>query len=965
MSDSKQEYIYVQNARVHNLKDLSVRIPRNQFVVITGVSGSGKSSLAFDVIFAEGQRRYVESLSAYARQFLGRMQKPDVDLIEGLSPAVSIEQKTTSKNPRSTVGTQTEIFDYLRLLYANIGIPHCTNCGKELRIQTPQSIVQTILTWSEGTRIKVLAPIIRGKKGTHHTQWERLIEMGFVRVRVDGSEYELNNPPKLDRYKIHTIEVVVDRLIIKPNIRKRLIEAIEQALALGEGVVIITELNSKESQEEKDHLFSENYACADCSISFEELKPRNFSFNSPWGHCPDCQGLGKTLRVDPDLIITNYDLTFREGGVMDKPLTPGTWRYSYYTSLVNVWDDFSVDIPLKNLSPEVIDRLLYGSSQQMNVVFESERARWESKQHTHEGIVNTIWRRYRETKSDGARRYYEKFMRKDFCETCGGKRLKPESLAVTIYGKNIIEISEMTVDKCQEWIQNLHPNLSDTHLKIARNILREIEARLEFLISVGLPYLTLNRTSMTLSGGEGQRIRLATQIGSALVGVTYVLDEPSIGLHARDQGKLLTSLKNLRAIGNTVLTVEHDHQTILAADHVIDLGPGPGRHGGSLVVQGTPQDIMKCPDSVTGAYLVGKKHIGIPKGRKNGNGEAIKIIGASANNLKNITVEFPLGRFICICGVSGSGKSTLMNDTLHKGLMKYLHGSRHRVGAHEKFKGLEFVDKVINIDQSPIGRTPRSNPATYTGVWDHIRNLYAQIKEARVRGYKPGRFSFNVKGGRCESCRGGGQIKIELNFLPDVWITCDECKGKRYNTETLEIRYKGKNISDVLKMTVEEGLEFFANIPKIKAIFQTIVDVGLGYIQIGQSATTLSGGEAQRVKLAKELSKRSTGKTFYILDEPTTGLSTHDISYLLEVLQRLVKEGNTVVVIEHNLDVIKTADWIIELGPEGGDDGGEVLASGTPEEIARIVCPTGTYLREILQTGDTASTEKSSIGLTQ
>ncbi|MFX0151031.1 MAG: excinuclease ABC subunit UvrA, partial [Candidatus Hodarchaeota archaeon] len=904
-------------------------------------------------------------LSAYARQFLGRMQKPDVDLIEGLSPAVSIEQKTTSKNPRSTVGTQTEIFDYLRLLYANIGIPHCTNCGKELRIQTPQSIGQTILTWSEGTRIRVLAPIIRGKKGTHHTQWERLIEMGFVRVRVDGSEYELNDPPKLDRYKIHTIEVVVDRLIIKSNIRKRLIEAIEQALALGEGVVIITELNSKESHEKKDHLFSENYACADCSISFEELKPRNFSFNSPWGHCPDCQGLGKTLRVDPDLIITNYDLTFREGGVMDKALTPGTWRYSYYTSLANVWDDFSVDIPLKNLSPEVIDRLLYGSSQRMNVVFESERARWESKQHTHEGIVNTIWRRYRETKSDGARRYYEKFMRKDFCETCDGKRLKPESLAVTIYGKNIIEISEMTVDKCQKWIQNLRPNLSDTHLKIAKNILREIEARLEFLISVGLPYLTLNRTSMTLSGGEGQRIRLATQIGSALVGVTYVLDEPSIGLHARDQGKLLTSLKNLRAIGNTVLTVEHDHQTILAADHVIDLGPGPGRHGGSLVVQGTPQDVMKCPDSVTGAYLSGKKHIEIPKGRKNGNGEAIKIIGASANNLKNITVEFPLGRFICICGVSGSGKSTLMNDTLHKGLMKYLHGSRHRVGSHERFEGLEFVDKVINIDQSPIGRTPRSNPATYTGVWDHIRNLFAQIKEARVRGYKPGRFSFNVKGGRCEACRGGGQIKIELNFLPDVWITCDDCKGKRYNTETLEIRYKGKNISDVLKMTVEEGLEFFVNIPKIKAIFQTIVDVGLGYIQIGQSATTLSGGEAQRVKLAKELSKRSTGKTFYILDEPTTGLSTHDISYLLEVLQRLVKEGNTVVVIEHNLDVIKTADWIIELGPEGGDDGGEILASGTPEEIARIECPTGTYLREILQTGATASTEKSSIGLTQ
>jgi excinuclease ABC subunit A len=958
MADVKKEYIYVQNARVHNLKNLSVRIPRNQLVVITGVSGSGKSSLAFDVIFAEGQRRYVESLSAYARQFLGRMQKPDVELIEGLSPAVSIEQKTTSKNPRSTVGTQTEIFDYLRLLYANIGIPHCTKCRKELRIQTPQSIGQTILTWDEGTRIKVLAPIIRGKKGTHHTQWERLTELGFVRVRIDGIEYQLSDPPKLDRYKIHTIEVIVDRLVIKVNIRKRLIEALEQAIELGEGVVIITEIN----QEEKDHIFSENYACPDCSISFEELKPRNFSFNSPWGHCPDCQGLGRTLRVTPELIITNPDLTMREGGVMDKPLQPGTWRYSYYTSLQKVWEDFSVDVPLKDLAPEIVERLLYGSSERMSVVFESERAKWESKQHRHEGIVNTIWRRHRETKSDGSRRYYERFMRKDFCETCGGKRLKPESLAVTIQDKNIIEISEMTIETCKNWIQNIRPKLSETERKIAKNILREIEARLEFLVSVGLPYLTLDRTSMTLSGGESQRIRLATQIGSALVGVTYVLDEPSIGLHARDQNKLLTSLKNLRGIGNTILAVEHDHQTILEADHVIDLGPGPGIHGGTLVVQGTPQEIMNYPDSLTGAYLSGRKRIEIPKIRKNGNGENITITDASANNLKEITVTFPLGRFICICGVSGSGKSTLMNDTLYRGLMKYLHGSKYKVGPHKEFKGLESVDKVINIDQSPIGRTPRSNPATYTGVWDSIRNLFAQLKEAKVRGYKPGRFSFNVKGGRCEACRGGGQIKIELNFLPDVWITCDECKGKRYNTDTLEIRYKGKNISDILNMTVEEGLKFFINIPKIKAKLQTIVDVGLGYIQIGQSATTLSGGEAQRVKLSKELSKRSTGKTFYILDEPTTGLSTHDISYLLNVLQRLVEEGNTVVVIEHNLDVIKCADWIIELGPEGGDNGGEVLATGTPEEIARVDCPTGLYLREILQTkASSRSTKKSSI----
>ncbi|MFX1517181.1 MAG: excinuclease ABC subunit UvrA [Promethearchaeota archaeon] len=958
MSDEEKEYIYVQGAQVHNLRNLTVSIPRNQFVVITGVSGSGKSSLAFDVIFAEGQRRYVESLSAYARQFLGRMEKPDVELIEGLSPAVSIEQKTTSKNPRSTVGTQTEIFDYLRLLFANIGIPHCISCGKELQIQTPQSIVRTLLTWEDGTRIKILAPIIRGKKGTHHTQWERLMELGFIRVRVDGTEYELADPPKLDRYKIHSIEAVVDRLIIKSNIRTRLVEAIEQALSLGEGVMIVAKIN-KETEE--DFFFSENYACPDCELSYEELKPRNFSFNSPWGSCSECQGLGTTLRIDPELIITNPNLSFLEGGVMDKPLTPGTWRFSYYTSLAKSWDDFSVDVSIKDLAPGVVERLLFGSKTSMSVVFESENSRWESKRHRHEGIINTIRRRYNETKSDAARSYYERFMRRDACASCNGKRLKPESLAVTIQDKNIIEITEMTVDRCLDWIKDLRTHLSETHLKIATNILREIESRLDFLVSVGLPYLTIDRTSMTLSGGESQRIRLATQIGSALVGVTYVLDEPSIGLHARDQQKLLESLKNLRSIGNTVLAVEHDHQTILAADHVIDLGPGPGIHGGTLVSQGTPQDIMKCPISTTGAYLSGRKKIKIPESRKVGNGEKITILGASENNLKKINVDFPLGRFICITGVSGSGKSSLMNDTLYPGLRKYLHGSRDKVGIHEKFEGLEFVDKVINIDQSPIGRTPRSNPATYTGVWDNIRALFSQTKEAKIRGYKQGRFSFNVKGGRCETCRGGGSIRIELSFLPDVWVGCDDCKGKRYNTETLEIRYKGKNISDVLNMTVEEALEFFANIPKIKHKLQTIVDVGLSYIQLGQPATTLSGGEAQRVKLSKELSKRSTGKTFYILDEPTTGLSTHDISYLLTVLQRLVKDGNTVVVIEHNLDVIKTADWIIELGPEGGDNGGEVLATGTPEEITQIDCPTGTYLREIFQNTDSIIPAQSTI----
>ena len=949
MNSSKKEYISVQNARVHNLRNLSVKIPHNQLVVITGVSGSGKSSLAFDVIFAEGQRRYVESLSAYARQFLGRMQKPDVDLIEGLSPAVSIEQKTTSKNPRSTVGTQTEIYDYLRLLYANVGIPHCTSCGKELKIQTPQSIARIIRAWETGTRIKILAPIIRGKKGTHHTQWDRLMELGYARVRVDNEEHELADPPKLDRYKIHTIEVIVDRLIINSNLsQSRLIEAIEQALDLGEGVLIVAQLENG-SNSEKDHLFSENYACPDCAVSYEELKPRSFSFNSPYGSCPECTGLGKTLKIDPDLILTNMDLSFREGGVMNKPLEPGTWRYSYYTALDKAWKDFSVDTPLKDLSKDIIDRLLHGSNKQMNVVFESDKSRWESKKHQHEGIVNTLWRRYRETKSDYSRRYYESFMRKDLCENCKGMRLKPESLAVTILDQSIVDISRMTIERCLEWIGDMKDNLSKTHQKIAANIIREIEGRLEFLISVGLPYLTLDRASMSLSGGESQRIRLATQIGAALVGVTYVLDEPSIGLHSRDQSKLLTSLKNLRGIGNTVIAVEHDHQTILAADHIIDLGPGPGIHGGTLVAQGPPETIMKTSESITGAYLSGKRSIQIPKGRTNGNGKKIKIIGAEEHNLKNITVQFPLGRFICLTGVSGSGKSTLMNETLYKGLMKYLHGSKMRVGKHKRFTGLEYVDKVINIDQSPIGRTPRSNPATYTGVWDFIRKLFAQTKEAKLRGYKPGRFSFNVKGGRCETCRGGGKIKIELTFLPDVWITCESCKGKRYNSETLEIRYKGKTISDILAMTVEEGLELFTNIPPIKKKLQTIVDVGLGYIQIGQSATTLSGGEAQRVKLAKELSKKSTGKTFYILDEPTTGLSTHDISFLLTVLQRLVREGNTVVVIEHNLDVIKTCDWILELGPEGGDKGGQILAEGTPETISKIDCPTGVFLREVFE----------------
>ncbi|MHA2297168.1 MAG: excinuclease ABC subunit UvrA [Candidatus Hodarchaeales archaeon] len=952
---SKKEAIVIQGARQHNLKNFDVAIPRDQFVVITGVSGSGKSSLAFDIIYAEGQRRYVESLSAYARQFLEKMNKPDVELIEGLSPAVSIEQKTTSKNPRSTVGTQTEIYDYLRLLYANVGIPHCTICNKEVRAQSAQQIVQTISNTYDGMKCKILAPIIKGKKGTHVKVLEDLKQQGFARVRVqsgpeDPKEYMLDTDIALERYKIHNIEAVIDRLEISPSITSRLTEAVETALKLGEGQVIVVVVSS--SEKEKDNKFSEYASCPEHpEFNMPVLRPRNFSFNSPFGACPECDGLGTKLQVDPELVIPDPNLTIREGAILGKPMRPGSWRRTYYTSLANTLG-FSLDVPFKDLPEKIKRQLLYGSDKSIKIVYEGENSRYERNNHTHAGTVIALMRNLHQTSSENQKEYYQSFMRKKTCPKCQGKKLRPEYLVVTIDGKNIFDISNATIKDALDWFKQVSIKLDKNRFKIARNILREIEARLNFLISVGLPYLTLDRLSKTLSGGESQRIRLATQIGSALVGVCYILDEPSIGLHSRDQGKLLQSLRELTDIGNTVLVVEHDHQTIFSADHIVDLGPGAGVHGGTVVAQGTPVDIMNHPNSLTGAYLSGQKQIDVPKERREGKGKFIEIVGAKEHNLKKINVKFPLGKLICITGVSGSGKSTLMNDTLYKGLMKHLHRSREPVGKHKKFVGLKNIDKVVNIDQSPIGRTPRSNPGTYTKMFDEIRKIFAQTQKSRARGYKGGRFSFNVKGGRCETCKGGGQIKIELSFLPDVWITCDDCKGKRYNDETLQVTYKGNNIAEVLNLTVEEALELFNAIPTIKRRLQTLVDVGLGYIKVGQPAPTLSGGEAQRVKLSRELSKKSTGKTCYILDEPTTGLSTYDISFLLQVLHRLVDEGNTVIVIEHNLDVIKTADWIIELGPEGGDNGGYIMVEGTPEDVSRVVCPTGRYLERIFSGKD-------------
>lgn len=936
--------IFIKGAREHNLKNIDVEIPRDKLVVITGLSGSGKSSLAFDTIYAEGQRRYVESLSAYARQFLGQMEKPEVDYIEGLSPAISIDQKTTSRNPRSTVGTVTEIYDYLRLLYSRIGIPHCHICGKEITQQTVDQMVDQIMELEEGTRIQLLAPVVRGRKGEYHKLIEDTRKAGYVRLRVDGVIMDINDEITLDKYKKHTIEIVVDRLIIKPNIQKRLTDSIETVLNLSGGLVVVNVIGKEEI------LFSQNFACSDCGISIEELTPRMFSFNNPYGACPVCSGLGTLLKIDPDLIIPDRSKSLAEGAVV-----VGGWNMenenSYSRMFINALADhynFSIHTPVEKLPEHILDIILYGTKGvKIKVKYERDYGSG-SFMSTFEGIIASIERRYKETQSEGMKQYYEEFMSSNPCPECNGARLKKESLAVTVGGKNIFQLACMPVSDAKIFFQKL--NLSERHKLISHQILKEINARLGFLVDVGLDYLTLSRSAGTLSGGEAQRIRLATQIGSGLMGVLYILDEPSIGLHQRDNGRLLKTLKRLRDLGNTLIVVEHDEETMYAADHIIDMGPGAGVHGGEIVCEGPVEKIKQCSDSITGMYLCGKKRIEIPETRRKSNGKWLGVEGARENNLKDINVKIPLGVFTVVTGVSGSGKSSLVNEIIYKRLAVELNGAKRRAGNHDSITGLEHLDKVINIDQSAIGRTPRSNPATYTNVFDYIREVFSQTAEARMRGYKPGRFSFNVKGGRCEACKGEGIIKIEMHFLPDVYVPCEVCKGKRYNRETLEVRYKGKNIADVLNMTVEDALEFFKNIPQIKRKLQTLYDVGLGYIKIGQPSTTLSGGEAQRVKLATELSKKSTGNTMYILDEPTTGLHAADVHRLIDILQRLVDSGNTVVVIEHNLDVIKTADYIIDLGPEGGSKGGYIIAEGTPEEVAKVEKSyTGQFLKKILR----------------
>ncbi|WIF95279.1 excinuclease ABC subunit UvrA [Caminicella sporogenes] len=935
-----KKYIYIRGAKEHNLKNIDVKIPRDKFVVITGLSGSGKSSLAFDTIYAEGQRRYVESLSAYARQFLGQMEKPNVEYIEGLSPAISIDQKTTSKNPRSTVGTVTEIYDYLRLLFARIGIPHCPVCGVEITQQTVDQIVDKVMQLEERTKIQILSPIIRGKKGEHKRELERIKKDGFVRVRIDGEIREIFEDIKLEKNKKHTIEVVVDRLIIREGIEKRLTDSIETALKLSDGLVIINVIG------ERDLLFNTKFSCPEHGIGIEELEPRMFSFNSPYGACPDCKGIGYLLKVDPELIIPNKNLTIREGAIAPVANSgEGTYYHQMILSLVKL-HGVDLDTPVKDLPREFITELLYGTGDRSIEFTYESRYGFRKYKAPFEGIVNNLERRYRETNSDYIRDKIEEYMSLNACETCKGTRLNKVSLSVTVGEKNIAEVADLSVKKALEFFNNL--KLDKKREIIAEQILKEIKGRLKFLENVGLDYLTLSRSAGTLSGGESQRIRLATQIGSGLVGVIYILDEPSIGLHQRDNEKLLKTLRDLTDVGNTLIVVEHDEDTMLAADHIIDIGPGAGEHGGQIIAQGTVEDIIENENSITGQYLSGKKKIEIPEKRRKPNGKFIEVIGASENNLKEINVKFPLGIFTCVTGVSGSGKSTLVNEILYKRAAMELHKSKKKPGKHIDIKGLEYIDKVIDIDQSPIGRTPRSNPATYTGVFDYIRDLFAQVPEAKMRGYKKGRFSFNVKGGRCEACKGDGIIKIEMHFLPDVYVQCDVCKGKRYNRETLEVKYKGKNISEVLNMTVEEALKFFENIPAIKRKLQTLYDVGLGYIRLGQPSTQLSGGEAQRVKLATELSKRSTGKTLYILDEPTTGLHIADVHRLIGVLNKLVDSGNTVVVIEHNLDVIKSCDYIIDLGPEGGDGGGMIVAQGTPEEVAKVKTSyTGFFLKKI------------------
>ena len=941
-----KDKIVIKGARAHNLKNVDLTIPRDQLVVFTGVSGSGKSSLAFDTIYAEGQRRYVESLSSYARQFLGQMEKPDVDLIEGLSPAISIDQKTTSHNPRSTVGTVTEIYDYLRLLYARIGIPHCPKCGKEIKKQTIDQIVDRIMELPERTKLQLLAPVVRGRKGEHVKLLEDAKKSGYVRVRVDGILYDLSEKIELEKNKKHNIEIVVDRLMVKEGMQMRLTESIETASALSGGLLIV-DVN----QGEEELLFSQSFSCPDCGVDLMEIEPRMFSFNNPSGACPTCTGLGMQMKFDEQLIVPNEELSIMQGAIT----APGYNSVNAKGSMSKVLFDalaakygFSLETPFKDLPRKIKDIIFYGTKEKLRITYSNVRGTG-TYDYAFEGVINTLRRRYNET-SEAMRAEFEEYMTNIECPDCHGKRLRPEVLAITVNGKNISEVTELSIGKMQEFFQSL--TLTERENMIAERILKEIHARVGFLIDVGLEYLTLSRTAGTLSGGESQRIRLATQIGSGLVGVVYILDEPSIGLHQRDNDKLLATLKHLRDIGNSLIVVEHDEDTMRAADFVVDIGPGAGRGGGEIVAAGSVEEIMAVERSVTGAYLSGRKKIEVPRERRPFvQDHKLVIRGAAENNLKNIDVEIPLGVFTCVTGVSGSGKSSLINEILYKRLAKELNRAKTRAGRHEEMLGLEKLDKVINIDQSPIGRTPRSNPATYTGLFDMIRDVFAQTTEAKVRGYQKGRFSFNVKGGRCEACSGDGIVKIEMHFLPDIYVPCEVCHGKRDNRETLEVKYKGKTISDVLDMTVEEALQFFENIPRIKNKLQTLYDVGLSYVQLGQSSTTLSGGEAQRVKLATELSRKSTGKTVYILDEPTTGLHTADVHKLVQILQRLTEGGNTVIVIEHNLDVIKTADYIIDLGPEGGDGGGTIVAVGTPEEICRVSASyTGKYLKPLLDT---------------
>jgi excinuclease ABC subunit A len=933
--------IAIKGAREHNLKDIDVNIPRDQLVVITGLSGSGKSSLAFDTIYAEGQRRYVESLSAYARQFLEQMDKPDVDLIEGLSPAISIEQKTTSKNPRSTVGTVTEIYDYLRLLFARVGTPHCYRCGRVIASQTVQQIVDQVMQLSGVARIQVLAPLVRGRKGEYRKELEELRRQGYTRARVDGQSRELAEKITLDKMKNHTIEAVIDRLVVKPGIEKRLADSIETAMNLADGIVTIDTMDSGEL------VFSEKFACIACGISYVELTPRLFSFNSPHGACPECDGLGFKQHLDLDFIIPDRSKSLRHGAIKPWEGQQPVYLQQMLEALASHYV-FDLDTPFERLSPTVQDIVLYGSRGEKVRFFYDKGGKRHYYQQEFEGVVPSLERKYLTDHEASDGEDIESYVSLKPCARCQGARLRPESLAVRIAGKSIAEVTAFSVREAMTFFGILQ--LTPQQLFIAERVLKEIRERLKFLVNVGLDYLTLDRPASTLSGGEGQRIRLATQIGSSLVGVLYILDEPSIGLHPRDNRRLLETLERLRDIGNTVIIVEHDRDTIMAGDYVIDLGPGAGVHGGHIVTQGSPEEVCRDEASITGQYLSGHLDIPIPGVRRPGNAKFLTLVGASANNLQNITVKIPLGVFTCITGVSGSGKSTLLIDVMYRALAQKLYRSPHKPGRYQDIQGIENIDKVIDIDQSPIGRTPRSNPATYTGVFTDVRNLFSQVPEGRMRGYKPGRFSFNVKGGRCEACQGNGVIKIEMHFLPDIYVNCDVCKGKRFNRETLEIKYKGKNIADVLAMTVDEALAFFANVPALKDKLETLSDVGLGYITLGQAATTLSGGEAQRVKLAKELSRRSTGRTLYILDEPTTGLHFADIQQLLHVLNRLVDLGNTVLVIEHNLDVMKSADFIIDLGPEGGDAGGEVVATGTPEEVARVQrSHTGRFLREVLR----------------